>query len=104
MKRCGCMTGTPGTGVVSRGIVRAASSTDLSFSDNVLSRLDSGGPVRTTQRDSTMPSRYFELLCDLLKADGVDVDAMLREAGLGASQIYEPGAMVTVAQFEALFE
>jgi AraC-like DNA-binding protein len=49
-----------------------------------------------------MPARYFVLLCDLLKARDVDVEAVLRAAKIWPTQIYGPDASITVPQCEAL--
>lgn len=49
-----------------------------------------------------MPARYFALLCDLLKADGLDVDDMLRSAEIWPTQIYGPDASISLRQFEVL--
>jgi AraC-like DNA-binding protein len=48
------------------------------------------------------PARYFALLCDLLKARGVDVESMLRAAKIWPTQIYGPDATLTLRQLEAL--
>jgi AraC-like DNA-binding protein len=49
-----------------------------------------------------MPARYFALLCDLLKARGVDIESMLRAAKIWPTQIYGPDATLTLRQLEAL--
>ena len=49
-----------------------------------------------------MPARYFALLCDLLKARGVDVEWMLKAAKIWPTQIYGPDATLTLGQLEAL--
>ncbi|MDR3415918.1 MAG: AraC family transcriptional regulator ligand-binding domain-containing protein [Nevskia sp.] len=54
------------------------------------------------ERTSRMPARYFALLCDALRADGMDVDALLRAARLRPTQIYGADAGLSLRQFEAL--
>lgn len=49
-----------------------------------------------------MPARYFVLLCEILKARGVDEEAVLRAARIWPTQIYGPNASITVCQCEAL--
>ena len=49
-----------------------------------------------------MPARYFALLCDQLKAEGMDVDSILREADIWPTQIYGPDASLNTTQFEAM--
>ncbi len=51
-----------------------------------------------------MPARYFGLLCDRLAEQGVDVSAMLGDAGLTRPQIYGANAGLSVAQYEALLD
>jgi hypothetical protein len=45
-----------------------------------------------------MPARYFALLCDLLKARGVDVESMLRGSEDLARTIHGPDATLTLRQ------
>ncbi|HBG31854.1 MAG TPA: AraC family transcriptional regulator [Gammaproteobacteria bacterium] len=55
--------------------------------------------------DSTrLPARYYALLCDLLRADGVDVEAALKTANIWPTQLYGPDATLTVAQFETFID
>jgi AraC-like DNA-binding protein len=49
-----------------------------------------------------VPARYFALLCPLLAGRGVDVDAVLRTAGIWPTQLEGPDASLTLTQMEAL--
>jgi AraC-like DNA-binding protein len=51
-----------------------------------------------------MPARYFVLLCDVLRARGVAVDALLQQAGISPARLYAPEATITLAQFQALVD
>ena len=51
-----------------------------------------------------MPARYYASLCDLLKTDGLDIEAVLRAADIWPTQIYGPDATLSVVQFEALVD
>ncbi len=49
-----------------------------------------------------MPARYFVLLCEVLRARGFDVDAMLRGANIEPARLYAPEATISLAQFHSL--
>ena len=51
-----------------------------------------------------MPARYFALLCDQLKAEGLNVDSVLREAHISPNQIYGPNASLSTKQYEAMID
>lgn len=52
--------------------------------------------------ESRMPAHYFALLCDHLKADGVDVGAALAKAAISPEQLYGADASISLGQFELL--
>jgi AraC-like DNA-binding protein len=59
-------------------------------------------PKRHPADATRMPARYFAVLCDLLKARGIDIEAMLKAAKIWPTQIYGPDATLTLRQLEAL--
>lgn len=51
-----------------------------------------------------MTARYFVLLCELLQADGINVEAVLRVARIASAQFYQAGSNITLQQCEALID
>lgn len=51
-----------------------------------------------------VPARYFALLCSLLEARGVDVDAVLRACHIWPTQLEGPDATITLVQMERLIQ